>query len=361
MDKYYMGLAKELAKKGIGKVNPNPLVGAVIVKNQEIIGKGYHMAYGKAHAEINAFNNATNDVKGATMYITLEPCSHYGKTPPCVDQIIQKGIKRVVVGSLDPNPLVAGNGIKRLKEAEIEVEVGVLESECNKVNEVFMKYIVTKRPFVVMKCAMSLDGKISTSSGESKWITGEASRRYVHETRNKLSGIMVGVETVIKDNPELTCRIDNGRNPVRIIVDSTLRIPLESKVIKETYKAKTIIATTKKASEDKIKTLEDKGVSILIIKLKNERVDLNDLMTKLGELEIDSILLEGGATLNFSALDEGIVDKVEIYIAPMIIGGEVSKTPVGGRGVEFLKEAYKLKDLSSKCIGDDILLEGYIE
>lgn len=361
MDKHYMELAIELAKKSRGKVNPNPLVGAVIVKDEKIIGEGYHMLYGEAHAEVNAFNNATNDVKGSTMYITLEPCSHYGKTPPCVDQIIKKKIKRVVVGSLDPNPLVAGNGIIKLKEAGIEVEVGVLESECKKINEVFMKYIVTRKPFVVMKCAMSLDGKITTSSGESKWITGEASRRDVHETRNKLSGIMVGVETVIKDNPELTCRIDNCRNPVRIIVDSTLRIPLESKVINEIHKAKTIIATTMKATKDKIKALESRGINVLIVKLKNKRVDLNHLMTKLGELKIDSILLEGGAALNFSALEEGIVDKVEIYIAPMIIGGEKSRTPVGGKGVGFLNQAYKLKDLTSRRIGDDILLEGYIE
>ncbi|KMT21003.1 bifunctional diaminohydroxyphosphoribosylaminopyrimidine deaminase/5-amino-6-(5-phosphoribosylamino)uracil reductase RibD [Clostridium cylindrosporum] len=361
MNKKYMKIAIDLAKKGKGKVNPNPLVGAVIVKNEKIIAEGYHMVYGEAHAEVNAFNNATCDVEGATMYVTLEPCSHFGKTPPCADKIIEKKIKRVVIGSLDPNPLVAGNGIKKLKEAGIEVEAGVLESECNELNEVFMKYIVSKKPFVVMKCAMSLDGKIATSYGESKWITGEASRGDVHETRNELSGIMVGVNTVIKDNPELTCRIENGRNPVRIIVDSTLRIPLESKVVTEVYKAKTIIATTKKASEDKIKILEDKGVTILIVNLKNDKVDLNDLMIKLGELKIDSILLEGGATLNFSALDEGIVDKVQMYIAPKIIGGEMSKTPVGGNGIEALKDAYKLRNLTTRVLGDDILIEGYIE
>lgn len=361
MDETYMKLALELAEKGRGKVNPNPMVGAVIVKDGKILGKGYHQVYGQAHAEVNAFKDAQEDVSGATLYVTLEPCSHYGKTPPCADKIIEKKIGKVIIGSLDPNPLVAGKGCEKLKNAGIEVVTGVLEEECKRLNEIFMKYIVTKKPFVIMKAAMSLDGKIATSSGESKWITGEISRKAVHELRSEISAIMVGVDTVIKDNPELTCRIENGKNPIRIVVDSTLRIPIESKVIEGGHKVNTIIATTEKADSEKILLLENLGVRLLKCKSKEGRVDLQDLMTKLGELKIDSILLEGGATLNFSALEEGIVDKVQIYIAPKIIGGENAKTPVGGKGIDILREAFRVEKLTSRLLGKDILLEGYVK
>lgn len=222
LNQEYMRLAIEIAKKGAGKVNPNPMVGAVIVKDERVIGQGYHKYYGGNHAEVNAFENLSDNPEGATIYVTLEPCSHYGKTPPCVDKIIANKISKVVVGTLDPNPLVEGRGIKALKEAGIEVITGVLEEECKKLNEVFMKYILCKRPFVVLKTAMTLDGKIATESGESKWITSDKSRQEVHKLRNKLSAIMVGVNTVIKDNPELTCRLEGGKNPVRIIVDSKI-------------------------------------------------------------------------------------------------------------------------------------------
>ena len=356
-----MKLALELAVKGKGKVSPNPMVGAVIVKDGKIIGHGFHEVYGEAHAEINAFKNTVEDVSGAHMYVTLEPCSHYGKTPPCADKIIEKKISKVVIGSLDPNPLVAGRGVQKLKDAGIEVTVGVLEEQCKKLNEVFMKYIEHKEPFVIMKSAMSLDGKIAAPSGESKWITGEKARNAVHQLRNEVSAIMVGVNTVIKDNPELTCRLEGGRNPIRVIVDSNLRIPMNSKVIEGVHIAKTIIAATESADKEKISLLESEGVKVLITKSKNGRVDLKDLMIKLGELKIDSILLEGGATLNFSALEEGIVDKVQIYIAPKLIGGETAKTAVGGRGIEFLKDAFKVKNLTTTVVGEDILIEGYIE
>ena len=361
MDENYMELALELAKKGMGKVNPNPMVGAIIVKNGKIIGQGYHEVYGQAHAEVNAFNSVIEDADGATMYVTLEPCSHYGKTPPCVDKIIENKISRVIVGSVDPNSVVSGKGIKKLRDAGIEVITGVLEDECKKLNEVFMKYIVSKEPFVILKSAMSLDGKIATSKGESKWITGEKARMEVHKLRNEVSAIMVGVNTIIKDNPQLTCRLENGRNPIRIVVDSTLRIPIESKVISDIDEAKTIIATTDKANSDKILELTNAGVTVLIIKSKDGRVDLQELMIKLGKLNIDSILLEGGGTLNFSALEQGIVDKIQIYISPKIIGGEKSKTPVGGNGIELLKDAFKIQGLTSRCVGEDILIEGYIK
>lgn len=359
LNERFMKIAIELAKKGIGNVNPNPLVGAIIVKDDKIIGQGYHEKYGQGHAEVNAFKSLTEDATGATMYVTLEPCSHYGKTPPCVDRIIENKISKVIIGMVDPNPLVAGNGIEKLKKAGIEVEVGILEEECRKINEVFIKYITTKKPFVVMKTAMSLDGKIATKTGESKWITSEKSRLQVHILRNKFSGIMVGVNTIIKDNPELTCRMAEGSNPIRIIVDSTLRIPLKSKVL-ENHDNKTIIATTKKVNTTKVQKLLKNNIEVLIINEKNGRVDLNDLMRKLGELNIDSILLEGGATLNYSALEEEVVDKVMVYMAPKMIGGETAKTPVGGRGIDKLNNAFKLKNITTMNVGEDILVEGYI-
>ncbi|MDO4534580.1 MAG: bifunctional diaminohydroxyphosphoribosylaminopyrimidine deaminase/5-amino-6-(5-phosphoribosylamino)uracil reductase RibD [Clostridium perfringens] len=360
MDEFYMNLALENAKKGRGKVNPNPMVGAVIVKNEKIIGIGYHEFFGGTHAEVNAFKNATEDVVGGTIYVTLEPCSHYGKTPPCADKIIEKKIRRVVVGSLDPNPIVAGRGIKKLRDAGIEVTIGVLGKECIKLNEVFMKYIKTKKPFVVLKCAMSLDGKICTRDGESKWITGEKAREHVHKTRGVLSGIMVGVETVIEDNPRLTSRVDIGKNPIRIVVDSTLRIPLSSNVLTDKFRDKTIIATTDYADKKKIREIENLGVKVLVVESKEKRVNLNDLMYRLGEMNIDSIFLEGGGTLNFSALREGIIDKVQIYIAPKIIGGTLAKTPVEGEGIDKLKDAFNINDLKVNFFGNDIFIEGYL-
>ena len=360
LNQEYMRLAIEIAKKGAGKVNPNPMVGAVIVKDERVIGQGYHKYYGGNHAEVNAFENLSDNPEGATIYVTLEPCSHYGKTPPCVDKIIANKISKVVVGTLDPNPLVEGRGIKALKEAGIEVITGVLEEECKKLNEVFMKYILCKRPFVVLKTAMTLDGKIATESGESKWITSDKSRQEVHKLRNKLSAIMVGVNTVIKDNPELTCRLEGGKNPVRIIVDSKLRIPLGSNVVVDNL-AQTIVATTEVADKDKILVLEKLGVKVLIINSKNERVDLKSLMIELGKRDIDGILLEGGATLSFSALEENIVDKIQVYIAPKIIGGEKSKTSIGGKGIEKLSDAIMLNNMTVKSVGTDLLIEAYLK
>lgn len=360
----YMALALELAKKGIGRVHPNPMVGAVIVKDGKILGQGYHQKCGEGHAEVNAFKDAeerNENVEGAEMYVTLEPCSHFGKTPPCADKIIEKKISKVFIGTLDPNPLVAGRGVKKLKNAGIEVEYGILESGCYKLNEVFMKYIVKKVPFVVMKTGMSLDGKIATYSGESKWITGEKSREDVHKLRNELTGIMVGINTVLKDNPELTCRIEGGRNPIRIVVDSNLRIPMECKIVNTAEEVETIVATTDKSNLEKKKKLERKGVKVIVVPSKNEKVDLKELMIILGDLKIDSILLEGGGTLNFSALEQKIVDKVKIYIAPKIIGGETSKTPIEGIGIRNLKDAFKINNLSVSTMGEDILIEGYVE
>lgn len=360
MDEKYMERALELAKKGIGKVNPNPLVGAVIVKNNEIIGEGYHECYGKAHAERNAVKNAISDVEGSTIYVTLEPCAHYGKTPPCVDLLIEKKFKKVVIGMLDPNELVAGKSIEKLKQHGIEVVVGVKEEECKKLNEIFIKYITSKVPFVILKSGMSIDGKIATYSGESKWITSEESRKDSQNLRNRLHSIMVGVNTVIADNPELTCRINDEKNLIRIIVDTNLRIPLDCNVIKNKDK-NTIVAAALNADENKKQMLKKLGIKVIEVPSKNNRVDLKELVKKLGQEGIDSILIEGGGTLNFSALEEGIVDKVIFYIAPKILGGENSKSCIAGQGFSKLNEAADLVDISYRKIGEDLVIEGYIK
>ena len=352
-------MAIKLAKKGEGKVNPNPLVGAVIVKEGKVIGKGYHREYGKEHAEVNAFKSLREDAIGATLYVTLEPCSHYGKTPPCINKIIENKIAKVVIGCVDPNSLVSGRGIKKLQEAGIEVVTGVLEEECKGINEVFMKYITTKKPFVMLKGAMTLDGKICTASGESKCITSEKSRKDVHNLRNRFKGIMVGINTVIADDPQLTCRINGGRNPIRIIVDTNLRVPLNAKVL-DTSTGRTIIATSESSSEEKIEILKKKGVEILKLPTKDEGIDLEKLMIALGKLDIDGILLEGGGTLAYSALEAGIVHKVRLYIAPKIIGGREAKTVIEGAGCKGLKDAFLLKDITLDRIDEDIVVEGRV-
>ncbi|KHD16701.1 bifunctional diaminohydroxyphosphoribosylaminopyrimidine deaminase/5-amino-6-(5-phosphoribosylamino)uracil reductase RibD [Clostridium butyricum] len=360
MDEFYMKRALELAVKGIGMVNPNPMVGAVIVKDNKVIGEGFHEKYGHAHAERNAVKNAVEDIEGATVYVTLEPCAHYGKTPPCVDLLIEKKVRKVVIGMLDPNPLVAGKSIKKLKENNIEVKVGVKEKECRKLNEVFIKYITTKKPFVIMKAGISIDGKIATSSGESKWITSERLRLHSHELRNRMSGIMVGINTVLSDDPSLTYRGEHkGKDPLRIIIDSTLKVPFESKVIKYNNN-NTIVACVENTDLIKKEKLEKMGVKIIETKSKKGKVDLQEVVEKLGKEKIDSILLEGGGTLNFSALKEGIVDKVRFYIAPKIIGGENSKNSVSGQGFYNLDDCVNLKDMSYEQMGNEIVVEGYI-
>lgn len=362
MNEEYMKRALLLAENGIGRVNPNPLVGAVLVREGRIIGEGWHQAYGQAHAEVNAVNNAESKgetVKGATVYVNLEPCCHYGKTPPCTELLIRKQVERVVIGVLDPNPLVAGKGAQMLREAGIEVTAGILEEECRKLNEVFCYFIKHRRPYIVLKAAMSLDGKIAAPSGESKWITEEAARKDVQLLRNRYSAIMTGVETVIKDDPELTCRLEGGRNPIRIILDSSLRIPLDKRVLTDQQNNRTVIACTEGASSEKSSKLEALGTKVLPCRSRNGRIDLEDLTAKLGALSVDSVLLEGGATVNDSAFSQGIVDKLIIYIAPKIIGGEKSKTVVGGHGIETLDQAYPLEIESMERVGEDLRVIAY--
>lgn len=360
MEEKFMKMAIELAKKGRGKVNPNPLVGAIIVRNGKIIGEGYHKKYGGNHAEVEAINNATENVKGATIYVNLEPCFHYGKTPPCVNKIISSGISKVVIGHLDPNPLVAGKSIEKLKSLGIEVRVGVLEEECLKLNEAFIKYIKTNLPYVVLKSGVSLDGNIATKTGESKWITGAISIEKVHELRNELTGIMIGVNTVIIDDPRLTCNIDGARSPIRIILDSNLRIPLDSKILKTAYMYETIIVTTNNIDLNKKLLVEELNAKILVVDSINGKIDLSKLMIKLGSMGIDSILLEGGGAVNYSALEAGIVDKIMLFMAPIIIGGEESKKFVGGNGVDLLTNSFKVSNLKIESLGEDILITGYI-
>lgn len=362
MEERFMERAIELARKGEGYTSPNPLVGAVIVKGNRIIGEGYHEYFGGSHAEVNALKNAMESVNGATMYVTLEPCSHYGKTPPCANEIVKKGISRVIIGMKDPNPLVAGKGMNILEENGIEVELGVLEKEVKKLNEIFIKYITTKKPFCILKTAMTLDGKIATYTGDSRWITNEYSRQHVHELRHRVSSIMVGIGTVLADDPMLTTRLleRKGRDPIRIIIDTKGRIPLEAKALNLKSKAKTIIAVTEKVKKSKLIALKEKGAEVIITPLKNEKVDLKFLMEKIGAMGIDSILIEGGAGLNFSVLNEDIIDKVITFVAPKIIGGENAKTPVGGDGLALMQDAISLKDIRVKRFNDDIMIEGYI-
>ena len=357
-DTIFMRIALSQAARGLGKVNPNPLVGAVIVSGNNMIGSGYHEYFGGPHAEINAIRNAKGSVEGATIYVTLEPCSHYGKTPPCADALIKEKIKKVVIAMTDPNPFVAGRGIERLKENGIEVVVGLLEKETQELNRVFIKYIQTKLPYVVLKSAMSLDGKIATAIGHSQWISCPESRQYVHSLRNELKGILVGVNTVITDDPELTTRMESGpgRDPIRIVVDSNGRLPLSAKMLKNGASNPVIIATTTNFPDRKRSSLEEAGHMILTLPDRDGQVDLKALMCELGKMGIDGILLEGGGTLNESALKNGIVDEIQFIIAPLLIGGRDAITPVEGVGFNTIDEGIKLHQMSTKLIGNDILV-----
>ena len=355
----YMKMAVELAKKGYGFVSPNPVAGAVIVKNDKIIGQGYHEKYGSLHAERNALASCTEDPAGATMYVTLEPCCHYGKQPPCTEAIIEAKLSRVVVGTRDPNPLVAGKGINILKEYGISVTEDVLKDECIGINEIFMHFIQSKTPFVCMKYAMTMDGKIACYTGDSKWVTGDTARNHVHHQRHKYSAIMVGIGTVLADDPLLTSRIENGKDPIRIICDTNLRTPPGSQIAKTAAEISTIIVTC--SSDDlKKEELRNAGCRIISQDPGQNQIDLPKLMKTLGEMNIDSILLEGGGTLNWSALESGIVQKVQTYIAPKVFGGQSSKTPVEGQGFPSPPQGVHLKTQNITYLGEDLLIESEV-
>lgn len=357
----YMRRAIELSKNGRGFVHPNPLVGCVIVKNDEVIGEGWHEYFGGPHAERNAINNCITNPEDASLYVTLEPCCHYGKTPPCTNIIVEKGIKKVMVGLLDPNPFVAGKGVALLQKAGIEVVSGIEEDKIREVNKVFLKYITTKLPYVIMKTAMTIDGKIATYTGDSKWITNEESKKTVHRLRNEVMGIAVGIGTVIADDPLLNCRLE-GRvhQPIRVIVDSKASISLDSQIVKTANEYKTIVAHTNLAISEKIKELNEFNVETLCCKNKDSYVDIKDLMVRLGAKGIDSLLLEGGATLNAAFLQDGCVDELYSFIAPKIIGGQKAKTPVGGKGIAIMKDAITLKNIKIQNINGNILITGKI-
>lgn len=355
----YMNRAIELADRGLGWVNPNPLVGAVIVKEGRIIGEGWHERYGGLHAERNAFRNCQEDPAGATMYVTLEPCCHYGKTPPCTEAIMEHRIGRVVVGLVDPNPLMAGKGIEILRNAGIEVVVGMEMQRIREQNKIFLKYIASRMPWVVMKTAMTLDGKIAAHTGDSRWVTGEESRRRVQEMRRNYMGIMVGAGTVNTDNPLLNCRLEGEvRQPVRIIVDSGVGLGMNSQVVETALNYRTIVAHTRKAGKEKLALLSQKGVELLLCTEQEGRVDLKNLLEQLGRQGIDSILLEGGGQLNEAFLRSGLVDEVYAFIAPKIIGGKEAKTPVEGQGFERMEEAIRLQQVIVERVGEDVLIRG---
>ncbi len=361
-DQEYMLRAIQLAKKGEGWTNPNPMVGAVIVKDGRIIGEGYHKKCGELHAERNAIASLTESAEGATIYVTLEPCCHYGKTPPCTEAIIEQKIKKVVIGSRDPNPKVAGKGAQILRESGITVVQDFMREECDRLNPVFFHYITTKTPYVVMKYAMTLDGKIATKTGASKWITGETARQEVQHMRHRYMGIMAGIGTVLADDPMLNVRVEGWKSPVRIVCDSSLRIPLDSQIVRSAKEYRTIVAYAGREENEeitekitkKIEQLHAKGVDTVCCPDEKGQIDLKKLMTYLGNEGIDSILLEGGGTLNDSALRAGIVKEVHCFIAPKLFGGKNSKTPVEGIGIGLPSEALKLKCTDICQIGEDI-------
>lgn len=360
-DEKYMRLAMQLAGNAIGRTSPNPLVGAVIVKDNRVVGCGWHRKAGTPHAEVHALNQAGELAQGADVYVTLEPCAHYGKTPPCAKALVEAKVKNVYGGLLDVNPKVAGKGFKILEDAGIHVEYGFLQDELRKQNEVFFKWIEHKKPFVVLKAAMTLDGKIATATGQSKWITNETSRAYGYKLRDIYDGIMVGINTVIEDNPMLTVRVDGGKNPIRIVVDSSLKIDINANVVQD-KSAKTIIATTDKANKDKILKLQAQDVDVIVVdKDKNDKVDIEKLLDILGQQNICSILVEGGATLSGSFVAKKLVDKVYFFIAPKIVGGKEAKTPVAGTGILNLQEALALKDIQVEKLDEDILIIGRVD
>jgi len=359
-DEKYMRMALTLAARGRGRTSPNPMVGAVLVRNGQVVGQGYHERAGLPHAEVMAIKDAGPAARGSTLYVNLEPCCHTGRTGPCTEAIIEAGIGRVVAAMRDPNPLVAGRGLARLRAAGVEVTEGVLAGEAARLNEVFIKYITQRLPFVVIKAAMSLDGKIATRLGASQWITGPAARERVHRLRDWYDAVMVGIGTILRDDPSLTTRLpEGGRDPVRVILDSTARTPPDARVLAQTSPAPTIIATTEQAPAARIEALRERGAEVLVCG-PGPRVDVRLLLEELARREITSVLVEGGAGVNAALLEAGLVDKVVWFIAPVIIGGREAPGPVGGQGAAVLAEALRLENGCWEQVGPDLCFEGYI-
>ena len=370
IDKKYMRMAIELAKRGTGAVNPNPMVGAVVVKNGKVIGEGYHKFFGGPHAEVYALEDAGKEAEGAEIYVTLEPCSHYGKTPPCAKKIINMGIKKCFIGSSDPNPKVAGKGVAMLKEAGIEVVENVLKKECDEINQVFFKYIKTKIPYLFVKCGITLDGKIALSNGISKWITNSIAREKVQFYRNKFMGIMVGINTVLTDNPSLTARVENGVNPFRIIVDPCLKIDENCKVVKNNEDEKTVVITSQKnlfvedAENTEIQIKQKKLCKenkVKFIFIEGEKFSFLKMLEEIGKTGIDSILLEGGETLISLAFEENVIDGGEIFIANKILGDSSAKPFISGFVREKMDEAVQLTNVRNNIYGENVGMEFYFK
>ncbi|WP_405099669.1 bifunctional diaminohydroxyphosphoribosylaminopyrimidine deaminase/5-amino-6-(5-phosphoribosylamino)uracil reductase RibD [Oceanobacillus sp. FSL H7-0719] len=354
---FYMDLALNNAKAMKGQTDPNPLVGSVIVNDNRIVGVGTHLKAGEPHAEIHALRMAGDMAKGGTIYVTLEPCSHHGRTGPCAEAIVRAGIKKAVIATLDPNPQVSGSGVKILEDAGIEVITGVREKESWKMNEVFNKFIVEKKPFITLKSGITLDGKVATHRFNSKWITSEEARHDVHQLRNENMAILVGINTALKDNPALTTRIPNGRNPIRIVLDSTLKIPLDFQLVTD-KQAETWIFTSKQYDENKKKALEDLGVKVFITN-DEKTVNPNEVVELLGEKNVTSLIIEGGGNVNASFLENKLIDKVVLYFAPKLIGGKDAPTFLEGTGFELMKDAVELTDTNFERIGKDFKFIGY--
>jgi diaminohydroxyphosphoribosylaminopyrimidine deaminase / 5-amino-6-(5-phosphoribosylamino)uracil reductase len=358
----WMRLALREAERGAGRTRPNPNVGCVIVKGRKVLARGFHKKAGLPHAELDALNKLGGRAKGADVYVTLEPCDHLGRTGRCSEALIAAGVRRVFVGIRDPNPLVNGRGIKRLKKAGIEVQVGVLEVECRRLHEAFAHFITTRRPYVIAKLAQSLDGRVATRSGESKWVTSEGARQEGHRLRNVCDAIIAGVGTVIADDPELTCRVRGGRDPMRVIVDSQARTPPTTRVVRIAKKssAPTLIAVGEGASSQRVDELVAAGAEVVVCKQRGTQVDLGDLLRILGERDLVSVLVEGGPTLLGSFFDAGLVNKVHAFVAPKVIGGAQALGAVGGLGAGRLHEATNLEGLRVDCAGSDLWLQGYV-
>lgn len=362
-DIQYMQRALALAEGGAGFVSPNPLVGCVIVKDGQIVGEGYLERYGDTHAEVNALRAAGAAARGATLYTTLEPCCHSGRTPPCTDTVLRAGVGRVVVAVADPNPKVAGGGLARLRAAGLAVTLGVCVAAARRQNEAFLHYIQTRRPFVTLKCAITLDGKIATRTGASRWITGGPAREWVHRLRHAADAILVGSGTALQDDPQLTTRLPEGGgvNPLRIVVDSTLRLPLSSQLASVSPGCLTLVATSGRASAEKQRQLEDRGVEILRLpSYADGQVDIDALFVELGNRKVASLLVEGGAGLSASLLQRRLVHKVMVFVAPKIIGGDGINV-VAGFGVETMADALQLYGMTSTSVGEDVMLEAYLE
>ncbi|MDI6709163.1 MAG: bifunctional diaminohydroxyphosphoribosylaminopyrimidine deaminase/5-amino-6-(5-phosphoribosylamino)uracil reductase RibD [Thermoanaerobacterales bacterium] len=362
MDTEYMRMALELAARARGRTSPNPMVGAVVVHDGQIVGRGFHARAGLPHAEVEALREAGEAARGATLYVTLEPCCHHGRTGPCTEAVIASGVRRVVAGMRDPNPLVAGHGLARLREAGIEVTEGVLAEEAARLNEVFIKFITTRRPFVVVKAAVSLDGKIATHTGDARWVTSAAARSEGHRLRDTYDAILVGIGTVLADDPSLTTRLPEGggRDPVRVILDSRARTPVAARVLRQESAAPTVIAVTELSPPERRKALEAAGAEVWICG-SDPQVDLDLLLARLAEREITSVLVEGGSSVNASFLEAGLVDKVVWFIAPKIIGGREAPGAVGGRGPARMAEAVELERVQWRPVGEDLCCEGYLK